>query len=97
MDISAEIDSARRLRADLESESRRPGQLGHFTKVARGELGAAGSHVLAERAEKLRDDWVKKQLVEAGRARAQALGWPDAYAFTKALRSAARLTCPAEV
>ncbi len=85
VDISAEIDSARRLRADLESESRRPGQLGHFTKVARGELGAAGSHVLAERAEKLRDDWVKKQLVEAGRARAQALGWPDAYAFTKAL------------
>jgi HAD superfamily hydrolase (TIGR01490 family) len=40
---------------------------------------------LAERAEKLRDDWVRRQLVDAGRARAQALGWPDAYAFTKAL------------
>ena len=25
------------------------------------------------------------QLVELGRARAQALGWPDAYAFTKSL------------
>ncbi|HVC71885.1 MAG TPA: HAD-IB family phosphatase [Acidimicrobiales bacterium] len=85
VDVTAEIDSARRLRADLESESRRPGQLGRFTKAARAELGAAGTHVLAERAEKLRDDWVRAQLVEAGRARAQALGWPDAYAFTKAL------------
>jgi HAD superfamily hydrolase (TIGR01490 family) len=85
VDIDAEIDAARRLRADLESESRRPGPLARFTKAARAELGAAGSHVLAERAEKLRDDRVRTQLVEAGRARAQALGWPDAYAFTKAL------------
>jgi fatty acyl-CoA reductase len=84
-DIEAEIDSARRLRRDLESESRRSGPLGRFTKAARAELGAAGTHVLAERAEKLRDDWVRRQLVDAGRARAQALGWPDAYAFTKAL------------
>jgi fatty acyl-CoA reductase len=85
VDITAEIDSARRLRNDLESESRRPAPLGRFTKAARSELGAAGTHVLAERAEKLRDEWVRKQLVEAGRSRAQALGWPDAYAFTKAL------------
>jgi fatty acyl-CoA reductase len=85
VDISVEIDSARRLRKDLESESRRPEPLGRFTKAARAELGAAGTHVLAERAEKLRDDWVRTQLVDAGRARAQALGWPDAYAFTKAL------------
>ena len=56
-----------------------------FTKKARTELGAAGTHLLAERAEKLREDWVRAELVDAGRARAQALGWPDAYAFTKAL------------
>jgi HAD superfamily hydrolase (TIGR01490 family) len=85
VDIEAEVGAARRLRRDLESESRRPEPLARFTKAARAELGAAGGHVLAERAEKLRDDWVRKQLVEAGRARAQALGWPDAYAFTKAL------------
>ena len=85
VDIAAEVDAARRLRADLESESRRPAPLAKFTKAARAELGAAGTHVLAERAEKLRDDWVRRQLVDAGRARAQALGWPDAYAFTKAL------------
>ena len=51
----------------------------------RAELGAAGEHLLATRAEKLREEWVKRQLVEAGTARAQALGWPDAYPFTKAL------------
>ena len=28
---------------------------------------------------------MKDQLVEAGRARAASLGWPDAYAMTKAL------------
>src|SRR4029079_19012407 len=32
-----------------------------------------------------RERWVKDQLVEAGRARAASVGWPDAYAFTKAL------------
>jgi alcohol-forming fatty acyl-CoA reductase len=85
VDIDQEIRAARRLRADLEAESRRANRLGRFTKDARAELGAAGVHLLAERAEKLREDWVRTELVEAGRARAQALGWPDAYAFTKAL------------
>ena len=85
VDVDAEVRSARRLRDDLEAESRRPAQLAQFTKSARGELGAAGTHLLAERAEKLRDEWVRRQLVEAGSRRAQALGWPDAYAFTKAL------------
>ncbi len=85
VDIDAEVRSARRLRADLETESRRADRLAQFTKVARRELGAAGVHLLAERAEKLRDDWIHDRLVEAGSTRARALGWPDAYAFTKAL------------
>jgi fatty acyl-CoA reductase len=85
VDIDAEIDAARRVRTDLEAESRTPQRLTKFTKKARTELGAAGTHLLAERAEKLRQDWVRAGLVDAGRARAQALGWPDAYAFTKAL------------
>jgi HAD superfamily hydrolase (TIGR01490 family) len=92
VDIDAEVRSARRLRADLEAESRRPGRLAGFTKGARAELGAAGTHLLAERAEKLRGDWVRSELVETGRARAQALGWPDAYAFTKALGERALVT-----
>ncbi|MBA3605499.1 MAG: HAD-IB family phosphatase, partial [Acidimicrobiia bacterium] len=32
-----------------------------------------------------RERWVRDQLVAAGRARAASVGWPDAYAFTKAL------------
>ncbi len=92
VDVEAEVSSARRLRADLESESRRPQRLKKFTDDARHELGAAGTHVIAERGEKRRDEWVRTQLVDAGRARAQALGWPDAYAFTKALGERALVT-----
>ena len=85
VDIDAEVHFARRLRADLEAESRRPALLNRFTRAARSELGAAGIHLLAKRSEKLRDEWVRDELVEAGRTRSQSLGWPDAYAFTKAL------------
>jgi fatty acyl-CoA reductase len=80
-----EVDHARRLRGDLEAESRRPDHLRRFARNARRELGAAGEHLLATRAERLREDWVRRGLVTAGTARAQALGWPDAYPFTKAL------------
>jgi HAD superfamily hydrolase (TIGR01490 family) len=80
-----EVEAARRQRGDSEAESRRPARLHAFSKAARGELGGAGLHLLAERAERLREDWVKKQLVEIGKLRAQSLGWPDAYPYTKAL------------
>src|SRR5947209_5140646 len=80
-----EVDAAHRARADLDAESRRPEKLTGFTKQARGDVGAAGSALISARAERLREDWVEARLVEAGRARAQALGWPDAYAYTKAL------------
>ena len=85
VDWETEVVAARRVRADLEAESRRPERLASFTKEARRELGAAGDHVLAARAERAREDWIKRQMVEAGTSRAQALGWPDAYPFTKAL------------
>ncbi|MGH9091571.1 MAG: SDR family oxidoreductase, partial [Acidimicrobiales bacterium] len=80
-----EVAHARRLRGDLEAASRGQEQLRRFAREARRELGAAGEHLLAARGERLREEWVKRQLVEAGTARAQALGWPDAYPFTKAL------------
>jgi HAD superfamily hydrolase (TIGR01490 family) len=80
-----EVEAARRQRGDSEAESRRPARLHAFSKAARSELGGAGLHLLAERAERLREDWVKKQLVEIGKLRAQSLGWPDAYPYTKAL------------
>ena len=85
VDWRAEVDSAKRLRRDLEAESRRSPVQDELTKRARRELGSAGSHVIAIRSEKLRDEWVREQLVLAGTTRSQALGWPDAYPYTKAL------------
>jgi HAD superfamily hydrolase (TIGR01490 family) len=80
-----EVAFARRLRDDLQADSRKPERLKNFTKSARAEVGAAGDHLIATRAEKLREEWVNEELVNAGTARALSLGWPDAYPFTKAL------------
>jgi HAD superfamily hydrolase (TIGR01490 family) len=80
-----EVAAARRLRSDTEAISRQPEKLTHFRAEARKELGAAGAPALAAKTESIREDWVKDQLVEAGRARAASVGWPDAYAYTKAL------------
>ena len=80
-----EVAAARRLRSDTEAISRQPGKLTHFRSEARKELGAAGAPALAAKTESVREEWVKDQLVEAGRACAGSVGWPDAYAYTKAL------------
>jgi fatty acyl-CoA reductase len=80
-----EVTAARRLRDDLQAESRKPERLKEFTKRARSEIGAAGDHLIAARSEKVREEWVSGELVTAGTARALSLGWPDAYPFTKAL------------
>ncbi len=80
-----EVDAARRLRSDTQAISRQPDQLTHFRKEAHRQLGAAGAPALAAKTESIREEWVKDQLVEAGRARAGSVGWPDAYAYTKAL------------
>jgi HAD superfamily hydrolase (TIGR01490 family) len=91
VDWRAEVAAARRARADADAASRQPDALARFTSAARRELGAAGTPLLAAKTEKLREEWVKDQLVELGRARARALGWPDAYAYTKALGERALL------
>jgi fatty acyl-CoA reductase len=80
-----EVTAARRLRSDNEATSRQPEQLTRFRADARRELGAAGAPALAAKTEQLRERWVRDRLIEAGRARAASVGWPDAYAFTKAL------------
>ncbi len=85
VDWRDEVSSARRTRADAEAESRKPDMLTRFRKDARRELGAAGSPLLAAKTEQYRSKWVSEQLVDAGRSRAASLGWPDAYAYTKAL------------
>ncbi len=85
VDWRSEVTAARRSRADFDALSRTSEQLEEFRRQARYELGAAGTPLLAAKTEQLRSRWVSDQLVEAGRARAASLGWPDAYAYTKAL------------
>ncbi len=85
VDWRREVEAARELRREAERRSRDPVQLARFRERARSELGAAGVALLAERTERLRRDWVHAHMVALGRSRAQSLGWPDAYAMTKAL------------
>ncbi|HLY83493.1 MAG TPA: SDR family oxidoreductase, partial [Acidimicrobiales bacterium] len=97
VDWRREVDAARRARADADAASRDPKPLRHFAKQARAELGAAGTPVLAAKAERLRGDWVNDRMIDLGKARARALGWPDAYAYTKALGERALLETRAGV
>jgi alcohol-forming fatty acyl-CoA reductase len=90
-DWRAEVEGARRARRDAESESRTPEALDRFRAEARRELGAAGVPALAAKTEQRRQAWVKERMVTAGRARAASLGWPDAYAYTKAFGERALL------
>jgi HAD superfamily hydrolase (TIGR01490 family) len=85
IDWRRERDGARRARQDAEADSRTPERLKEFRARARAELGAPGGPLLAEKTEQLRQRWVSERMVDAGRARATSLGWPDAYAYTKAL------------
>jgi len=85
LDWRKEVAAGRRLRSDTEAASRDPHRLRQFRVEAHKELGAAGAPALAGKTESLRERWVSDELVEAGRARAASVGWPDAYAFTKAL------------
>lgn len=85
IDWRREAEHAVGLRDEVERESRRPEQLARFDAKARHEIGRAGPQNTALRTEELRVEWVERRLVTSGQARARSLGWPDAYAFTKAL------------
>ncbi len=91
VDWRGEVEGARRARRDADAESRTPEKLEAFRDDARRELGAAGTPLLAEKTESLRIKWVSDRMVETGRARAASLGWPDAYAYSKALGERALL------
>tara|TARA_B100000700_G_scaffold236256_1_gene262077 strand:- start:3006 stop:5339 length:2334 start_codon:yes stop_codon:yes gene_type:complete len=85
VDWRTEVDAARRIRRETETASRTPSALADFRSQARAELGAAGIPSLADKTEQLRSRWVDDRMAEAGVARASSLGFPDAYAYTKAL------------
>lgn len=91
LDWRAELASARRTRPTVEADSRTPERARGFHKRARRDIGPAGAPAVAAKAELLRRDWVSERLVEMGRGRAQSLGWPDAYTFTKSLAETAVL------
>src|SRR5690606_28262663 len=93
----AEVEGARRARQDAEADSRVPEALERFRAEARRELGAAGVPALAAKTEHRRQAWVKDRMVEAGRARAASLGWPDAYAYSKAFGERALLQQRGEI
>ncbi|HET6551116.1 MAG TPA: SDR family oxidoreductase, partial [Solirubrobacter sp.] len=85
LDVDAELDAARAWRRDIEAESRLPLHQHRFVKQAQRAVGPAGGPATGARAEGLRQEWVREQLVERGRERARALGWADTYALTKAI------------
>ncbi|MBL77428.1 MAG: HAD-IB family hydrolase [Acidimicrobiaceae bacterium] len=85
VDWRTEVDSARRIRTETETASRTPEKLAEFREAAHKEIGAAGTPALAAKTEQLRTRWVDDRMAEAGRSRASSLGFPDAYAYTKAL------------
>jgi len=91
VDWRAEVQAARRTRADLDAASRTPDMLKRFGKEAREELGAAGVPLLSAKSEQRREEWVEDKMVEAGRSRATSLGWPDVYTYSKALGEQALL------
>jgi HAD superfamily hydrolase (TIGR01490 family) len=97
IDWQAEVQAARRARSDADATSRNPERLAAFHRAARSELGAAGTALLAEKTEQLRADWVRDRMVALGRGRSRALGWPDAYAFTKSLGETALLDVRGEL
>ncbi|GAB2621446.1 HAD-IB family hydrolase [Streptomyces capparidis] len=72
-------------RDDVERDSRRPEVLRKQLREASRAHGKAGPLTAAKDAEEARRSWVEERLVDAGRTRAQILGWPDVYTFTKAM------------
>ncbi|MGQ0669137.1 MAG: HAD-IB family hydrolase [Actinomycetota bacterium] len=85
IDWRAEAELAIRARQDVEKASRRPELLDELMAKAKKEHSRAGPQTVAADAEQRRKDWVTKRLVNYGRARAQTLGWPDLYTFSKAM------------
>ena len=87
IDWRDEVDAARRARADAEAESRTPEMLAPLPQARPGrELGAAGVPAAGreDRAARARSGSRSGWSKPAGPAPA-SLGWPDAYAYTKAL------------
>ena len=84
VDWRAEADAAARARDRAELASREPAMLKRLMAEARASCGKQGPQAVAQATETARQELVKRRLVEAGRTRAQSLGWTDVYTLTKA-------------
>jgi HAD superfamily hydrolase (TIGR01490 family) len=84
VDWRAEYAAARAARDRVEMLSRESDQLRVFMDAARAKHGKEGPQAVAKASEEARLAWVKAELVDAGRTRAQSLGWTDVYTLTKA-------------
>jgi fatty acyl-CoA reductase len=84
IDWRAEYASAFDAHRRIETESREPHRLRSFMEVAQAEHGKEGPQAVAKWSELARLAWVRGELVDAGRTRAQSLGWTDVYTLSKA-------------
>lgn len=84
-DWRREVADLHRTCESIELSSRAPSRLDGFRAEASWALGPAGGPAVAAETERLRKDWVRKEMVAHGIARSRALGWNDVYNFTKAL------------
>ena len=85
IDWRSERDWAHAARRDAELASRSPEALRRHLRAAQLVHGKEGPNAVAAAAEASRLEWVTERLIEAGRLRAQTLGWTDVYTFTKAM------------
>jgi len=84
VDWRAEYEFAFATRDRIEAESREPERLRAFMEAAQAEHSKEGPQAVARWSEQARAAWVTQQLVDAGRTRAQSLGWTDVYTMSKA-------------
>ncbi|MWB98492.1 SDR family oxidoreductase [Agromyces seonyuensis] len=85
VDWRRELAAARGARDGAEQRSREPERLRAFLADARRTHGKQGPQAVAQVCEEARAAWVAADLVDAGRVRAESLGWTDVYTLTKAL------------
>ncbi|MBI5159878.1 MAG: SDR family oxidoreductase [Micrococcales bacterium] len=83
-DWRAEFAAARAAKDAAELASREPRALRKLIDAARARHGKEGPLTVARAAEEARIAAVEAELVDAGRTRAQSLGWTDVYTLTKA-------------
>jgi long-chain acyl-CoA synthetase len=87
-DAEREVESLRQLVRQVEERSDSPELSAALRRQALGRHGDAVSASAEELAGVLRRNrarWVRNRLTRAGLRRAQRLGWPNTYTFTKSL------------